>query len=188
MHVRTGYGWLAALGEGTVLTSLLLTGNPTPQKSITRDHVCFRSFSLPATATFLLLLYSPFFPWVISSPSLVFFKWVLLPHCYHQAWRVWPRADVCVKARTQDLPVGAGRRLLAALPCPWRQVVLQLNTCSQPVTNSWCQNRQKKIQLELSWCAIHRRMNISLSFQERLLKEHTRQWLSGAVLVHWLKI
>lgn len=46
----------------------------------------------------------------------------------------------------------------------------------------------KKIQLELSWCAIHRWMNILLLFQERLLKEHTRQQLRGAVLVHRLKI
>lgn len=66
-------------------------------------------------ATFIF----PFFsPRVISSPSLIFLKWLLLHHCCFQAWCVWPKADVCSKARAQDLPAEAGRGLLAALPCP----------------------------------------------------------------------
>lgn len=45
----------------------------------------------------------------------------------------------------------------------------------------------KKMLLVLPCHAIHRLMNILLLFQERLLKEHTRQQLCGAVSVAWIK-
>lgn len=61
-----------------LLISLLLTGN-LPPKSITWEHFCFRSFFLPATASFLLLLYLLFPPpQVISRP----FQFFLNEFCY----------------------------------------------------------------------------------------------------------
>lgn len=96
-----------------------------PPKSITWEHVCFRSFSLPATASFSLLLYSLFVGLVFPPPHELFpalpwffLKPVLLHHCRRQTWCVWPERDVCGKAGAQDLLVEAGRGLLAALPTP----------------------------------------------------------------------
>lgn len=162
-----GWAWLTRSCGGRGDADLTPSYRKFPQKSIPWEHICFRSFFLPATASFLLLLYSLSFLWVISSPSLFFLKPVLLHHCCHQAWCVWPKADVCSKAGAQDLPAEAGRGLLAALPsrplpspplpCPQQQAILQMNTCSHPIRNNWCQNRQENTTRTVLMC--HKQMD-----------------------------
>lgn len=166
----------------------LLTGNP-PPKSITWEHIHFRSFSFPATASFLLLLYSLFFFPQELFPAL---PWFFLNDFYYiiavsrldvsgpkQTRAAKPEHRTCQQRQAGGCwlpsPAHSSRQSCGRIPAasPSQAAAAKIG---------------KKIQLELSWCAIHRWMNILLLFQERLLKEHTRQQLWGAVLVHRLKI
>lgn len=134
--------WLTSSSGGRDGTDLTPSYRKSPPSKHHSGACLFPQLLSSCYCNFLATFIFACFPMSYFQPFLGFLKGVLLHHCCHQAWCVWPKADMRIKAGAQDLPVGAGRGLLAALRCPWQQAVLQLNTCSQPITNSWCQNRQ----------------------------------------------
>lgn len=113
---RAGQGWLGALGEATMLISLLLTGNP-PQKA------SLGNTSVSAASLFLLLQVSRYFYIRFLSHELFpalpcFFKASFITSLLSPGLMCLARSRRVPQSRRPGPAVEAGRGLLAALPCP----------------------------------------------------------------------